>query len=363
MDYIINAKGECIMSIATVTRIATKSVYNDILIFLNRNNENTGKVYKKDIGDYFVFMAGKQLEQLTKEDIEYLQVGSDKEKVMSKHVDEYKNHLRKTGLKDTSIIRKIISVRSLYKFLSANGYDVNYTAFETHGLSSNVDSYDVLTKEQVDRLAEFALEEEAYPEELHVFIYVASQTSLRVDALLSVTWDNIEFDEHSGFHVIKAIDKRDQQRVCPVDAWLFEKMVKLRELLEVGDSGKLFPNLKQDYINKKIKKIAYEKMKVSKKKKIVTHSLRKSAISHEFQTTGNLDLARRQSGHRSVETLMNSYVVHTVDYNQLAGIRMFKQLDESVVDLLDKKEIIELLKKTNPSAYHQLLLEIHKIIE
>ena len=348
-------------SLATVTRLHVNSVYNDIQIFLNRYKENTAREYKRDIDEYFMFMNGKSLEQLIQDDVEYVYVGERKEKLLLKHAEEYKNYLKSKHIdKDATVMRKIASVRALYKFLAANGYQAPYIVFDTKGLNNNPNSYDVLSKEQVERLAELALEEEYYADELHVFIYLAAQTSVRVSALLDLTWDDVNYNEDAKFYEVKVVDKRDDHRKCPVDKWLYNKMKKLNDS---SDSNKVFPNLKMNYINKVIRRIAYGKIGISQKLRIVSHSLRKSAPTYEIKTTGDIKRGMLQTNHKSVETFMNTYVDNTVNYNELAGIRMFRKMDEGLIDLVNKEELVELLKKTNPNAYQQLLIEIQKIVE
>ncbi|MNR64980.1 hypothetical protein D3C85_1878400 [compost metagenome] len=51
-----------------------------------------------------------------------------------------------------------------------------------------------------------------------------------------------------------------------------------------------------------------------------------------------------------------------MDQSRLAGIRMMKNYDEAVFSLVNKDELLELLKEHDPNAYRKLGLIIQNMI-
>jgi len=121
----------------------------------------------------------------------------------------------------------------------------------------------------------------------------------------------------------------------------------------------LFPNLKPEYINNTIKKLSTQ---LNIKGRIVTHSLRKVAPTYEMKTTGDIRKGMQQTGHKSVQVFMDCYTdKDTVEFSGMAGVRMFKPVQEDVFDGFSKEDILSMLEKINPTAYHQLNLQMAKI--
>lgn len=344
---------------ATIHRIPVSNVYTDIQTFLGQYKSiNTKKQYTAHIEEYFQFMYSKQLNELSKDDIEYVYNDkNEKEELLMKHVDSYKNHLRKKHTNsDSTIMKKLSAIRSLYNYLSINGYKINPNVVNMKFLKNNPNSYDSLPWYLVTPFSEKALslpEVSHAGEELSVFILVSAQTSFRVSALLSLRMRNIKFDHESGFYEMSLLDKGDKRRKQPITTEVYERIVALNK------KDKVFEKLKVDWINKAIKKIAstFEELNG---KLIVTHSLRKSAPAYEWKTTKDINAVCEQTGHASREVALKTYTDPSEGYSNRAGIRMFRNVDESVLDHVNKEDIVAYLKLRNPSAYHALLLEFDK---
>lgn len=331
------------MTLANVQRIGVDNVYTDIQAFFDEyESEKTKKEYLRDIQEFFRYIHGKELNDLTLNDITNVSNGQPMAK---KHVISYRKHLMNKNSEGT-VNRKITSIRSLYKFLQGEGYPLNYLIFALKALKYNPDSYGVLTKEQVESMAELALNE-TYGEQLHALIYLSAVTSIRITALLSLTWDNIKKDPNTRFYVVDTIDKRKMPVIMPFEPELNDKLVAIRK------SEKLFEDLKVDYVKDAISKIAKE---LGIAERIVTHSLRKSAPAYEMRTTGNIKRGMRQTGHKSVQTFITTYTDKTVGFGELAGIKMFRKVDESAFENVSKEDILKKLKEMNRDVYDQLAI-------
>lgn len=345
------------MTLANVQRIGVESAYVDIEAFLNEyESEKTKKEYKRDIVEFFQYIHGKELEQLTKEDIVFTTTGV---RITKTHAIEYRKHLIKKakarkpdGNYEGTINRKMSGVRNLYKFLQSVGYDVNYLNFALKSLTYNPESYDFLSKEQVEMIAEF-VKGMTYGEELHGLIYMATVTSFRIETLVSLQWKDIKKDQDTRFYTVTVVGKRKQKKTMPIEPWLHEKLVAIKK------SSRVFENLTIDNVHDAITRAAKE---LGIEGRITTHSLRKTAPKYELKTTGNIDAGMKQTGHKSVQTFRDHYVDQTTHYEELAGIKMFQEVKEEVFDLVSKEELLKLLKESNLNAYNQLALKLQEVV-
>lgn len=344
------------MTMAQVQGLNVDSVYNDIVVFLNKyKKEKTKVAYLKYIEDYFMFICGKKLNELTRENVEYVMTSNGKERLLNKHIERYKQFLQKKNT-DNSVISKLYSVRSLFKFLQINGYDVDHMIFDIKSLEKSVNSYDTLSVEQTLAIAE-AAKTHRLGDELHPFILLSAQTSIRVTALLSLKWNEIYYDKDEDVYVTDdIIDKRGQKRECPFDKSIYEKLVQVKK-----DKNKVFTMLTVDNVNRAIKKLATQ-VGVPSHLRIVTHSLRKVAPTFEMNETGSIEKAQQQTGIKTAQVLLESYTKNKYKLRERAGMRMMKQVNEEVLELVSKEEILDLLREFNPAAYRGLVMKVQEIV-
>ncbi len=339
-------------AMANVQQLPVKSVNNDINIFLSQyHSGDTKKEYLRDIKEFFQFIQGKDLNELTKEDVTHVQG----EKMLKNHIIPYVNYLLQKNVPDT-VNRKISTMKALYREFKGYGYDVDNSIFSVKVPKSSSTGYDVLRSDEVEIMAELALKERFQGDQLHCFILLSAVTSIRVDALLSAELKNIHFDSEQNYYTIRTIDKRQTNVEAPFEQDLYNKLM----LIERNGSQKLFPDLKVDKVCKSIKRLAV-KMGLPSHLRIVTHSLRKAAPTWEGKESGNLEKVMAQLNVKSPVTAAR-YMRNKIDFADRAGIKMLKKVDESVFDLVDKGELLAMLKETNLSVYNSLALKIQGIV-
>ncbi|MBU7316129.1 tyrosine-type recombinase/integrase [Paenibacillus oleatilyticus] len=342
------------MQAATVQSLNIDSTQTDIMIWANKYKGKSRTEYLRDANEFFYFMHGRRIDEISKTEIETINENGKRTRLLNKHVEKYKQYLKERN-SDSSIRRKIYGIRSLYKFLRINGYDVDHMIFETSTLKKKTKGYGFYSPVEVKRLATEALKERD-GEELSTLILLAATTSLRLNALLGLEWLNIIKHEESGLYLVNTIDKGDQEATRPFEQDLFDKLFLIRN--RTG-SDKLFPNLKPDKVEKSIIRLN-ERLGLNPIRKLRFHSLRKAAIKYEMRTTGNLRRAKDQGGHNSAQVLLEDYTEAEDDYASRAGILMMKTIDESVFDSVGKEELLCMIKEINYGVYQQLAYRIQK---
>lgn len=339
-----------------VQLLPVSNVYTDIQLFLDQyKSKKTKTEYLRNIKEYFKFMYGKEINELIKKDVEF--APNSNEKLLMKDVDKYRNYLKeKHPNSDCSVLAKLSAIRSLFKYLSINGYKINPAVVNLKFLKSDPKSYDYIPANLIIPFSEKALEYKYAGKQLSVFILLAAQTSIRATALLKLQFKDIKYHAESGYYEVRIVDKGNKKRLCPIDQNVYNR------ISELGDNGLIFTDLKLDWVNKTIQKIASE-FKELEGKRIVTHSLRKSAPSFSWATEKDIKQVVNQTGHSSIETAMKTYVDDSDTYQSRAGIKMFKKVDESVLEHITKDELIKMIKEMNYNVYHGILLKIQDRIK
>lgn len=332
------------------------TVHNHIMLFLSELSEKTQKEYLRNIEEFFQFIHnGKRIEELTKNEIENVLEDGKFTKMLNNHIISYKNHLLNKNTASTARA-KIAALSSLYSFFEGNGYNVNHLIFKVKFKKITPKSYDGLSVEHAKILAEMALLERYDAKELNAVILLAMQTSIRISALLSLKWSDIHPDPNSNLYTVKLIDKRDEVVIRGFKKELYEKMIEFK-----SDSETVFSNLKVDKVCKSIKRIA-AKMGIPDHIRIVTHSFRHVAADFEMKDTGNIQKVLQQGGWKKAQTVIDHYTDKSVVLSELAGIRMMEEVNEQVFDLVDKNELLAMLKEVNRNAYNQMALKLQGIV-
>ncbi|ALS22287.1 tyrosine-type recombinase/integrase [Paenibacillus naphthalenovorans] len=347
-------------SLATVQSLNIDSVYDAFITWINKYKENSRMEYIRNVNEFFMFMHGKTIENITKQEIETVtDVTGKRVKLLNMHVEKYKQYLKQKKNTDSSIIRKIYAIRSLYKYLRINGYDVDHLIFDSSALKNKPKSYGFYTPDEVKMVAKEALNELHYGEELYICYLLAAQTSIRLNALLSLKWSNISKDEKSGLYIIETIDKNDEEVIAPFEQELHHRLIEIKNRY---NSDKLFPNLKPDKVEKSLHRIN-NRLGFSKTRRLTFHSLRKVAINYGVNVMKDIKGAQEQGRHKSVQVMIDRYTQTETDFSTRAGIQMMKEANEEVFDLVNKKELLEMLKEMNIGVYNQLALKIERMVE
>ncbi|RXZ78180.1 hypothetical protein EBB07_29435 [Paenibacillaceae bacterium] len=312
---------------------------NDLAIFLKTYPENTRKEYQRDIKEFTDYIGLHDITTLKNGEIE----------ILDKDVRMYKNYLLEK-FKPNTVRRNISTLRSFFKYLKTNKYNVNYEIFTTERIKANPNSYGLITLEQMKQMAILAKEELHHADELEICILVLAQTSRRISSVLNIDYNDIYTSEDE--YLIKMMDKGEEIYQVPIDSILFNKILSIKK-----SNGKVFRNLNPAKVRRAIQKFA-KLMNLPKNIRYTTHSFRQTAIHYELKTSGNIVAAMEQTGHRSAQTFIDHYTHMTVDHNSRAGIRMMRDVSEKNIEQLSKEELIKLLKEKAPSAYQEILINI-----
>ncbi|MGG1663066.1 tyrosine-type recombinase/integrase [Brevibacillus sp. NRS-1366] len=335
-----------------------RSVYKSIETFLDYKGSdsiNTKMAYEKDIRNFFSFMKGKELHELTTDDLGFIQ----------EDVLRYRSYLaglvKENGepkYKAASINRFIESVRSLFDFLIGNKYRefIDQDAFSFNNLKNVKREKTGQLKENEFRLFESkALElDNGYMKSM--LIGLAGRTSIRLSALLSLKWSDIKKD-NGDVWLISVVDKGQEEDVKPILDVFFKKLIAMKENEEYQSALAVWRksnfNAKEDVIfpisttavARMVNRIA-KLLGIPDERNIRFHSFKGFGINMVRLNGGSVLDMQKQAHHKDFKTTNDFYIdQQEKDYSKYAGVIMDSEFTTDPLHDLSKDELIELINK------------------
>lgn len=339
------------MENAMVTRLNVNNLYNDIMTLLNSKTLNTRKAYEGDLKQFFMYMHGKQLNELVPADLRLKRDGT-----AIKYVDilQYQQHLQ-NSMANATVNRKINAIRSLYSKLKKNEYDVNLDIFDVDKLeTTDSETIGFLSYDEALQLVELAGTHLDSGVEKSLLFELAIKTSIRLSALLSIRWKNIKKKEN--YWLISVVDKGKKKTEKPITEQFYQRLLLLKEK---GNKDYLF-TWSERWIQEEFKKLCGI-MKIDKDRNVSFHSLRKVAAMYEIEVNGDVIAAKNQMNHSSATTTLKWYVDSKRDFSTMAGITMEEELDMSVLDNMNADELRTLINQASLRTKRELLKLTKKI--
>lgn len=340
-------------STQTVTRLEIKNVYNDIVIFLNNidlmNDEkksNTRQAYLKAYVDFFAYMRNKRLEELKPEDLHFIQ----------SEIMEYRNHL-KTQYANASINQKIAALRSLYNHFKINGYNVEPLVFKLKALPENIKTQKRrgwLTWEEVDQMIVLLKNgrkgrRKWVCKQLALLFELAAKTSIRMEALLNLEWD--DFYEQDDIIVIKKIDKQ-KEHIKPIRKNFYERLLELKTI----NKDKVF-SVTEKTINKTLKELV-EEIGIDPNRNISFHSFKKCGAEEAYILSGGDIKAVAEQTNDSDAVALKYYLQRKRDPSTMLCLQIGEEIDLTPLRECSKEKLLELIEKCDRGVWVKLLMKL-----
>ncbi|MBQ2644041.1 tyrosine recombinase XerD [bacterium] len=247
--------------------------------------ENTILAYQNDLKNFCEFLNSLNIDDINE--------------ITRTHINMYIKELRLQGLKPTSIIRKIASIRGWFSWLNING-DINSNpslALEPPKIIKKLPK--VLSVEEIEKILTLNLSilERAIFELLYA-------CGLRVSELSDLKINNL--DLKSGF--IRCIGKGSKERIIPIGKnaikavkkylqereYLCKKFNLNSKILFFNENGH---KISRQYVYNFIKKVSAE---IGKKSS--PHTIRHSFATHLLENGADLRIVQELLGHSDVST-------------------------------------------------------------
>jgi integrase/recombinase XerD len=252
---------------------------------------NTVAAYRRDIDRWLEFLGARPLDAATPSDVTDFLAG-----------------LRDSGLAATSITRMLSTVRSLYRFLAAEGLIETDPTGSVTAPKKAMRLPKALTVEEVTALLESTIVDTPVGLRDRALLELMYATGARVSEIVSLAVDDVRFDETNG--VITLTGKGNKQRIVPVGRFAQEAisayLVRARPTLLANGKGTsaLFLGARGGALSRQnvflIIRAAAERANISTT--ISPHTLRHSCATHLLRGGADIRVVQELLGHASVST-------------------------------------------------------------
>lgn len=341
------------MEMNNVVAYKNNSVGESIQIFIESkmdNSENTAKNYKSWIEYFFIYVLGKEMQELTWNDIIRIQY---------KDVLKYRRHLINTKKnKNKTANTKLEALRSLWNYLHRECKEINLDVMKLDRLKeSNSDGWGSLTEKEWNALLEFCSKQKHKADIKRMYFELAIITSLRSTALLNIKWKDIK----------KKMDNKTQQEIWVITIFDKGKEVKKPITNTIYDKICALKNLstqKEDYIlnicSKTLSKVLSdfcEEYKIDQEeRKIVLHSLKKASLDYVYSNSKDVMVTSRAAGHSTPKYIYDTYVGKNASLVDNPSYSMFNKNDEiEKLEKLNKEDLINLIKQSGKWVVDELV--------
>ena len=281
--------------------------YIDYLTFERRNSKNTCDSYKSDLDEYKAYLNQRHIDTV--------------KKVSRDDIVKYLELLSKENIKDSSIARKLTSIKNFHKYMFSKelvSIDVSSTV-ERPKLAKHLPN--VLTVEEVDKLLDIKLDT-VLDIRNKAMLELLYGTGLRITELLDLKVFDLDLENC----IVRCLGKGSKERIVPIGEYIIIYLTKYLdvrgELLKKKNSDYLFLNknggrLSRFSFFKILKKMLEEK---GIKKDISPHSLRHSFATHMLENGADLRSIQELLGHSDIAT--------TRIYTHISNNKVKKDYDE-----------------------------------
>ena len=255
--------------------------------------------YERDINEFFIFLNGQKIK------LNQINSGLGSQWLIS---------LRKKGLSNRSIHRKISSVRNFFRYLQKNKH-LEQNIFEGIRVPKIEEKLPkILSLEDVDKLLSFQPKSK-YDFRDKAFLELLYSSGLRVSEAVNVTMKSFE----ANFSFLKVLGKGRKERLVPVGDFAIKAIndwLNNRGLVE--DQNILFTNKYGKKITVRAMQQRLEKISLSLgMQSIHPHMLRHSFATHMLESSGDLRSIQEMLGHSSLST---TQIYTKLNFQQLVKI-------------------------------------------
>ena len=255
--------------------------------------------YERDINEFFIFLNRKKITL---------------NQINSSLGSQWLISLRKRGLSNRSIHRKISSVRNFFRYLQKNNH-LEQNIFEGIRVPKIEEKLPkILSLEDVDKLLSFQPKSK-YDFRDKAFLELLYSSGLRVSEAVNVTMKSFE----ANFSFLKVLGKGRKERLVPVGDFAIKAIndwLNNRGLVE--DQNILFTNKYGKKITVRAMQQRLEKISLSLgMQSIHPHMLRHSFATHMLESSGDLRSIQEMLGHSSLST---TQIYTKLNFQQLVKI-------------------------------------------
>lgn len=334
----------------------TKNTIEDkINAFLDYyESENTRRNYTRYIKKMFMYITGKEIYDLTKEDILSINI---------EQVKKYKAYL-KNQIGSNTNNQELSACKALWDDFIENG-DLKFNPFIIRKIKirKKQKHYGSLTEEELEQLYDYCLTLKKGMTKKLYFEFLATVTCRRSIA------ENIKFED-----IKWTLNNNDKKYYWVVNA--FDKTEEVNRAISEEFYNRLKENFKNydQYDQKKgyIFNISGKTMETTLKnfceyaginkeeRNIVQHSIKSTGLDRIQRVFGDINITARAGGHSSIQTTYDNYVGKNVDYSQQPSILLGKDYNIDMLSELTKEQLLDVINSCSKVTLIESCIQAEK---
>ena len=260
---------------------------------------------------------------------EFLKFTDNKIDISRDKIEDYIKYLESKGSKQSSIMRKVSSLRQFFNFLCDEGLIKKNPTLDIVLKSKNKPLPKILSEEEIKLLLSY-FESNSNPK-LQAMLHILYGAGLRVSELVSLTKDSIIFDEDSRRYLLLIRGKGNKERIVPLNDFAVDAIKN--HLNSQSEKFKfsqyLFPShskkghMTRQGFAKLLKELAIDVG--IPPAKISPHVIRHAFATHLLSRGADLLSIQKLLGHKDISTTYNIYIHVLEDEKEKAVLNVFEK--------------------------------------
>lgn len=305
-------------------------IYDQIIRFLReheRESKNTSSAYERDIRQFFLTKRKKDIEHLTKKDLEFT-------------IDEFEDYqsflIDKMQLSVSTSNRHITSISECIKHLHRRGLVKNIVFLEIKKPTSVANSYDGFTRGEIDLISDYVLTtgRRRTGKVKYMLIRFTYDTCMRLEECLKLKWTDFTKLEDGNVSV-RTIAKGNKIRKRKISKQLYENLLEIKE----KEDGKVF-NIGTSTVARMMSDIRSFLKINPEQRRLVFHSIRKAGAQWIWERTRDLNQVRQMLGHESIQTT-EIYINKNEDYGIMGALSSEKDVNRELFKKVSHSDLVE----------------------
>ncbi|MGW7862046.1 tyrosine-type recombinase/integrase [Staphylococcus xylosus] len=266
-------------------------IVNEFALESGINSERTVKAYREDAKQFIQYNFHGN----------YTIVGSVLAKSLNRNnIISFRSYLLDNKkLTASTVKRKLASIQELIKYMYSLGYDVNISLMQSLSKIKSVkNSYEVLSIEEANILINNIKDnEKRNSESKYFYCLLAFDTGIRAEALNKLT--PASFIEKDDEVLIRGIDKGKKSYIKSISKEFYKSM-KVELNIEDKEFDQCLFNFSEKNRHDMVKRAKERLGWVNRN--ITFHSFKKGAVTYAYESTKDIQIARKVGSHASLNT-------------------------------------------------------------
>lgn len=340
-------KGSPVPNVVGFYNDSPQADINNFMKLKEMDSKNTVTTYWNHYKHMFMYLTGKEISQLNWNDIKLITM---------KRVKDYRANII-GEFANTTINQRIYACKRLWQEFIENER-VYSNVFDLEDLPQEKNSYDALTRKEIDLLFDYCLNLKYKPKTQMLYFKFLFTVACRKNTAQKITWDDIirKQDELGNeFWVVKFHEKKKDHERAITDEFYQQLKDNYNENQET--SGRVFSVNNHTY-DSTLKDFC---KKYNITKNIVQHSIRSSASDNIQNILGDINVTAKALGHDNIQTTYSKYMNKINDFANQPSYMLDKDYSIDKLRGLGEEELLRLIEIAGKETITKLCLELEKM--